>query len=139
MSAPSASQKINFRAIYFISPLFKTPRFLQEFRAKFGLTSLSVRIAVRKLFSSRRRTNYRLNLHRTFDMLLLFFASSLCKSFRVRSTIIDPGYHIILLSDHPRFDSNNQTVPRKSTLGKYPHQNDLPTRSSTIYHETMQN
>ena len=51
-------------------------------------------------------------------MLLLFFASSLCKLFCVSSAIIDLSYHIILLSYHPRFDSYSQTIPRK-----YPGQN----------------
>ena len=44
---------------------------------------------------------------------LLFFALSVCKSFRVSSAMIDPSYHIILLLHHPGFDSNSQTVPRK--------------------------
>ena len=51
MLAPSASPKINLRAIYLISSLSKTSRFLQEFQAKFDLISLNVRITVRKLFS----------------------------------------------------------------------------------------
>ena len=54
----------------------------------------------------------------------------MCKSFHVSSTVIDPGYHI-LLSYHPHFHSIIQTVP-----GKYPHRIDLLTR--TMY-QTMQN
>ena len=48
-----------------------------------------------------------------------FFASSVCKSFRV-SSIIDSGYHFILLLYHHHFGADSQTVPRK-----YPHQIDL--------------
>ena len=47
----------------------------------------------------------------------------MCKSFHVSSTIIDPGYHIILLSYNSHFDSDIQTVPRK-----YPYRIDLPTK-----------
>ena len=47
----------------------------------------------------------------------------MCESFRVSSAIIDPGYHIILLSYHPPFDSNCQTVPRKD------HGENIPIKS----------
>ena len=101
MSAPSASPKINLHAIYLISLLFKTLRFRQEFRAKFGLTSLNVRVTV-----------------------IIFLTSSVCKLFLVSSAmIIDPSYHIILLSYHPGFDSNSRTIPRK-----YPGEN-IPIKS----------
>ena len=97
---------------------------------KFGLTSLNVGITVTKLFSLRPKG--RLSAEFTPGLsTCYFFASSVCKLFRVSLTIIDPGYHVILLSYHPHFDSDSQTVPRK-----YPHRIDLLTR--TIY-QTMQN
>ena len=52
--------------------------------------------------------------------MMLFFASSVCKSFRVISSVIYSGYRFILLLYHHHFGSNSQTVPRK-----YPHRIDL--------------
>ena len=53
-----------------------------------------------------------------------YFLHRLCvKSFHVSSAIINPGYHIILLSYHPCFDSNSQTISRK-----YPGEN-IPIKS----------